>query len=294
MNETPSGPGPERRTRSRKGPTNALWNGFFRTLRWIGGHVRGFYGAIGTFLVLGLAMVLVGIFLFAQLAEWMAAGATQRFDDRVLLWMNQHGTPWLDTMALEVTALGAGLVVWMVVLVASAFLWATRHRYSVLLLWVAVLGGGVLNTALKMSFDRPRPQLFEWKTAYAGLSSFPSGHSMTAVIVYGTLAYLVARLESKRLLRWLTLGVTALVVLLIGVSRMYLGVHYPSDVLAGFVAGTAWAVVCALGIEAIRYFRRREPEIEEKEKDLEKRIDLAEPEEPEGARPADIPRAAPG
>jgi undecaprenyl-diphosphatase len=88
--------------------------------------------------------------------------------------------------------------------------------------------------------------------------------------VYLTLAYLVVRLEPTRALRRLTLAAFGATILLVGLSRVYLGVHYPSDVIAGFVAGFAWAVVCALGIEAVRYFRRRRPEVAAVERDLDR------------------------
>lgn len=92
---------------------------------------------------------------------------------------------------------------------------------------------------------------------------------MGAMVMYATLAYLVARLESTPALRRLTFVFAAILVSLIGASRMYLGVHYPSDVLGGFLIGLAWATFCALGIEAIRYFRRRKPGVERVEHDLD-------------------------
>lgn len=237
--------------------------------------MHGFYTAIGLFLAIGLVLAIIAIFAFAGLAEMVTEGETQRFDQAVLLWMNAHSTPWLDVAALQLTALGDTLVVWMTMLIASVFLWATRHHYSAALLWVAIIGGGILSASLKSVFDRPRPQLFEWGTEYAGLSSFPSGHATSAVAVYATFAYLVARLEPTPLLRRFTLGVAALIILLIGASRMYLGVHYPSDVLAGYLTGFAWAAFCAAGIEAVRFFRNRNPDVERDEENLDARLQLA-------------------
>jgi undecaprenyl-diphosphatase len=147
----------------------------------------------------------------------------------------------------------------MIVLVASALFWVTQHRYSVLLLWVAALGGGVLNTVLKLVFDRPRPQVFEWRAHYAGLSSFPSGHATLSMVAYITLAYLIIRLAPTLWMRLLALSVAGVVVLLIGLSRLYLGVHYPSDVLAGYAVGFVWANFCALGVEGMRRFRDHKP-----------------------------------
>ena len=273
MSETPEYRGPERRTAPRESVADRAVNPVFGLFRWIRAHVSGFYGAVGTFLIIGLALAIAAVLLFAAIATLMAAGAIQRFDDRVLLWLNQHANESLDVVALEITALGSGATVWMVVMVGSVFLWITRHRYSAALLWVAALGSGIVNSALKNSFDRPRPQLFEWRTDYAGLSSFPSGHAMTAMVVYATLAYLVVRIEPGRRLRQLTLAIAAIVILLIGITRLYLGVHYPSDVIAGYLAGLVWATACALGIEAVKYFRYRKPEVAADEADLERGVE---------------------
>jgi undecaprenyl-diphosphatase len=241
-------------------------------LRWIRGHVRGFHAAVGAFLTLGLALILLALLAFAGLAVLVSDGAIQRFDEAVLLWMHRHAAPELDRWAEQLTALGSSVVVVTIVLVASAFLWATRHHYSVGLLWVAMLGSAVLNYTLKEAFGRPRPEL--WDRMYAGHASFPSGHAMSAVVIYGTLGYLVMRLEPTRTLRRLTLAVTLLVIVLIGASRLYLGVHYPSDVLAGYVLAVAWVTFCALGIEAARYFRDRRPQLAREEKGLERGADV--------------------
>ena len=267
--------GPERRHAERTPLLGSVGDALFKLLRFLGRHIQGMYAILGLFLSVGFGLALLAIWGFAALAEEVMEGETQRFDDAVLLWLNEHATPRLDVAALEVTALGGGLVVWMVVLVASAFLWLTRHRLSVLLLLVATLGAGLLNSALKIAFDRPRPQLFEWRTPHVGLASFPSGHAMTSMVVYGTLAYLVTRLEPTPLMRRLTWAFVAIVIFLIGLSRLYLGVHYPSDVIAGFVMGFVWATFCASGIEVIRYFRDRKPEVERVEKDLDRKGGLA-------------------
>ena len=132
---------------------------------------------------------------------------------------------------------------------------------SVLATW----GGVAINQLLKSIFDRPRPQVFEWG-AHVLTSSFPSGHAMSSTIVYGTVAYLAARLQKRRLTRWITLAVAALLVLLICASRLYLGVHYPSDVVAGVVMGVAWTAFCMAVLEGIQVFGKRfRPEILEHE-----------------------------
>ncbi len=237
-------------------------------LRWIGQHVRGFYSAVGLFLVAGIALILLAGLLFAKPADDVMEGETQAFDDAVLLWLNQHATPKLTGIALDVTALGAGTVVWLVVIVASVFLWSTRHRYSAALLWISMIGAGLINSSLKAFFARPRPQLFEWRAPYAGESSFPSGHSMGSAVAYLSLAYMVARLETSKGLRRFTYVVAVIIIVAVGITRMYLGVHYPSDVMAGWAMGVVWMIFCALAIEAIRYFRHRKPEVVDMEENL--------------------------
>lgn len=224
-------------------------------VRWLDGHFRSMRAAIGALLIVGLIISAGSLFMFAALALLMAAGATQRMDEAVLLWMYGHSTPLLDSWALKLTSLGSSAPAVMIALVASAFLWIGRHRWTLAVLWTAVLGSAVLSTTLKAAFDRPRPML--WDRMHAGEASFPSGHAMSAVVIYGTLAYLVARLESGRGMRILTFGVAALAIVIIGVTRLYLGVHYPSDVIAGYAAALGWASFCALAIEVINHMRAR-------------------------------------
>jgi undecaprenyl-diphosphatase len=182
--------------------------------------------------------------------------------------MGMHRVAWIEQSLLQITALGTGLVLMMIVIISALFLSATQHRFSAFLLLVASAGGLILNTILKSSFDRPRPRLFEWVTNPSS-SSFPSGHAMGSAIVYFTVAYLIARLEKRRWTRALTIVTALLLVLLISLSRLYLGVHYPSDVLAGMVIGLAWAGFCLAGLEAVRVFGLRfRPRVLEEEMDL--------------------------
>jgi undecaprenyl-diphosphatase len=157
---------------------------------------------------------------------------------------------------LEVTALGTGTVVAMIVFITALFLWLNQHKHSAGLLLVATFGGIILDNLLKIGFNRPRPHIFQWGT-YAASSSFPSGHAMSSVIVYGTVAYLAARLQRNARSRWLTLTFAAVIILWICASRMYLGVHYPSDILAGLIIGLAWAGFCMATLEAIQLYAKR-------------------------------------
>jgi undecaprenyl-diphosphatase len=144
--------------------------------------------------------------------------------------------------------------------VAALFLYLTQHKYSAWLLLASTAGGIILNNVLKLGFARPRPTVLEWQ-AHAVSSSFPSGHAMSAAVVYGTVAYLAARLQQRRWARVATMVVAAIMIFLICLSRLYLGVHYPSDVLAGVLVGLSWAAFCMVTLEGIQKFGVRRPHI---------------------------------
>lgn len=213
-------------------------------------------GAVGIFLVAGLALSLIGTLLFAELAEHVTAGATQAFDETVLVWLSNHRNPLTDTGMLELTALGTATVVLMVAGVAALFLALNKHKYSALLLGVATVGGLALNMVLKLGFHRPRPEVVVWGTQ-AFSSSFPSGHAMSAAIVYSTVAYLAARLQKHLWSKVITMIAALVLIALICLSRLYLGVHYPSDVAAGVTIGLAWAGFCMATLEGIQRYARR-------------------------------------
>jgi undecaprenyl-diphosphatase len=158
------------------------------------------------------------------------------------------------------------------------FLWITKHKWSVYLLWISVVGGQVLNQVLKQIFHRPRPSVVVWGQNVTTLS-FPSGHAMTSIITYGAIAYLVGRLGSTVVMRRAVWAVAGVLILSISFSRMYLGVHYPTDVLAGLFGGAAWLAFAASGLAAVEYFAHRRPETQAEEKDLH-----AEKERSEGVR----------
>jgi undecaprenyl-diphosphatase len=240
---------------------------FFRGLRRMGGHAEHFYATVGIFLVVGAIVAVAGTLGFAKLGEEVREGATQRFDVAVLQWIGTHHSKWLTVFMTEITPLGTGAVVLMIVGVAAAFLWHTEHRHSARLLLAATAGSILLNNALKLYFHRDRPDVFEWQT-HAASSSFPSGHAMSATVVYGTVAYLLARLQKRGWARALTLFLAVVTILLICFTRLYLGVHYPSDVIAGIIVGLAWSGFCMATLEAsLVLARRRAPmelELEEK------------------------------
>ena len=244
-----------------RGRAHLLWDLLFASVRGIAGIARNFYATFGIFVLSGATIAFAGTYAFAKFAGHVTSGSTQAFDDAVLRWIGEHRSPALEPIMLEITFLGTGTVVIAIVVVAAMFLWLTRHKYSAALLVISTMGSIVLNNLLKVGFDRPRPRIFEWGS-HALSSSFPSGHAMSAAVAYGTVAYLAARLQKRHSHRVVTLLAAGFLILLIGATRLYLGVHYPSDVLAGIIIGLAWAGFCMATLEALQvYARKREPTI---------------------------------
>ncbi len=241
--------------RGRRGPGDRLNDPLYAAARGLGARFGSVYAALGAYLVTGTAIVLLGTWSFAWLAVRVRGGRTQRVDEAALLWLGEQRGPAMDVAMVEITALGTGLVVVTVCTIAAVLLALGGNRASALLLMFAVIGGIALNNVLKLTFARPRPLVIEWGTQ-VHTSSFPSGHAMSAVVAYGTLAWLLARLSSRPWVRIAIWIVGVLVIALIGLSRTYLGVHYPSDVIAGAVVGTAWVAFCASLLEVRRVILR--------------------------------------
>jgi undecaprenyl-diphosphatase len=217
-----------------------------RISRWLG-------LALTVQLVLGLLLSLGVIALFANIVEEVAEGESSRFDKMVLLWIHWYSPNWLDGVMRFVTALGYYWVVIPLLAVATYAFYRKGRTIAAGLLVVSTVGGIVLTTALKTVFQRDRPELFDLGYT-ASFYSFPSGHATIAVGFYGTLTLLVAwRLRGFR--RWAVVLVGVALVLLIGFSRLYLGVHYPTDVLAGFLAAPVW--ISTIGLCYFLYLNLR-------------------------------------
>ncbi len=196
-------------------------------------------------LAAGLLLSLGVIVLFVQIVdEVFVEDETRRFDEAVLLWIQNHSPDWFYGPMLFVTALGYYWVVLPLLGLATYAFYRTGFKVSAALLLTSVAGGLLLTTALKSVFQRARPEFFDSGYA-ASFYSFPSGHATLAVGFYGTLALLVAwRLEG--FWRWAVAVAGVALVLLIGFSRLYLGVHYPTDIIAGYLAAPLW--VSTIGI----------------------------------------------
>jgi undecaprenyl-diphosphatase len=197
-------------------------------------------------------LLLLAAMGFILVADEVGEGDTQRFDDWAVRALRTPGDPadpigppWLEEMARDMTALGGVLTLTMVTLMVAGYLWLSRQRRAMVFVLAATAGALVLSLALKGVFDRPRPDLVPHLSNVA-TTSFPSGHSMLSASIYLTLGTLLARLVKRKRLKMYFIGVAMLLTFLVGVSRVYMGVHYPTDVLAGWMAGVGWAMLCWL------------------------------------------------
>jgi undecaprenyl-diphosphatase len=204
-------------------------------------------------LLVALALAASAIWGFAELADDVLEGDTHAFDEAVLLALRSAtdrsdplGPGWLEELMRDVTALGSMGVLTFITLAVAGFLALQRKSHAALFVLVAVGGGMLLSHLLKMGFDRPRPDLVP-HGAMVYTASFPSGHATMAAVTYLTLGALLARVQPRRWLKLYLMGLAVLLTVAVGVSRVYLGVHWPTDVLAGWSLGAAWALLCWAG-----------------------------------------------
>ena len=207
-------------------------------LAWLGSHGHLFIAAV-------LAVV-AGTWGFVEILDEVKEGDTQHFDEWTIRKLREHEGPlWLQEVGRDFTALGGVAVLVMVTFAVAGYLLLRRLYGAMWLVLIATGGGLVLSTVLKYFIDRDRPALVEHRSIVY-TSSFPSGHSMLSAVVYLTLGSLLARIMPGRLLKLYFLFLAMALTFLVGVSRVYLGVHWPTDVLAGWCGGLVWALVCWL------------------------------------------------
>jgi undecaprenyl-diphosphatase len=199
-----------------------------------------------------------GLWGFVELTEAARATAPHAFDTEILLAFRQVGQPgipigpsWLEGAMRDITSLGSSSVLVLIVAAVIVYLLLIRKAGTALFILASVAGGQVLSTLLKAGVDRPRPDLVSHLAAETSLS-FPSGHAMLSAVTYLTLGSLAARFLPGRTTKIYVLSLAVLTTLLVGVSRVYLGVHWPSDVLAGWCAGFAWAMLCWLAARMLQ------------------------------------------
>lgn len=231
------------------------------------GRLRSLWASLSVLATVAFLLAGGALVGFVALTDEVLEGETEQVDHAVLRALEGMRLEWLDPVALEITALGNIGTVVIVSLSAGAILWAAGRKVSFVLLLASVVTGILLNHVLKLVFDRPRPEVVA-RLAETATTSFPSGHAMLSAVTYGAVAFLVGRM-ARGGVRWATWLGAALLVILIGSSRVYVGVHYPSDVLAGWLAGVAWTALLVALFRVLGVFSRELPELERAEPDLE-------------------------
>lgn len=229
-------------------------------MEWLRSRL-GFLQYLSLHIVLGLLLSFVSLGVFAKLVDSMLEQETMvKIDTLIANSFHHNATPLANTFFLTITRFGLEIL-WIAVILFGLYL-VYKRQWSDLLMLVVTMGGAqLLNYSLKLFFSRPRPT-FDDPIITALHYSFPSGHAMLSFVAYGIMAYyLVAKTHSKAR-RLLIITATVLLVGLIGLSRIYLGVHYLSDVVAGYAAGAFWLSTCVTALYYIRFgyrHRKREP-----------------------------------
>lgn len=202
--------------------------------------------ALATGGVAGLLLV------FVLVAGWVADGTTTSIDHQIMVafrtpgdMADPIGPKWLESAVRDVTALGSTVVLSFLVLSVAVFLWLTGQARTALFVLAGTISGTTLSSLLKLAFARPRPELVPHQVEVY-TASFPSGHALMSAVVYLTLGVLVARTQTDTTVRAFIMGLAVFLALAVGLSRVYLGVHWPSDVLAGWCLGGLWATFCWL------------------------------------------------
>lgn len=199
--------------------------------------------------VVAVLVVAAAAWAFVELADEVVEGSTDTLDRRLLLALrvpgdveDPLGPSWFEEMMRDFTALGGVGVLTLFTLAAVGYLLLTGRRRLAASVTAMVVGGVLISSLIKAGIDRPRPDLVT-HGSHVSSASFPSGHSMLSATVYLTLAALLVRVRAVAAVKGYVVTVAVLLTVLVGVSRVYLGVHWPTDVLAGWTIGAAWAVL---------------------------------------------------
>jgi undecaprenyl-diphosphatase len=199
--------------------------------------------------LVSILIVAGGVLIFSELME-MIEGEPHAFDRFVLLALRSPtdssdpvGAGWVELMFRDITSLGGAAILTLMTAAVIGFLLIDGKQAAANFVLASVAGGSLLSTILKLIFARPRPNIVPHLVEVSS-ASFPSGHAMLSAVVYLTLGALLSRVEGPPRIKIYILSVAILLTFLVGVSRVYLGVHWPTDVLAGWCAGAAWATLC--------------------------------------------------
>lgn len=209
----------------------------------------------------GLAVAALAMWGFATIAQEVWEKETYAFDTSILLYLRSLHDPLRDRVMLAFTFFGEPNLLLALSVSLGIILWVRKHRSEATTIAVTGAGALGLNILLKQLFARARPQLWE-RTVDVRFYSFPSGHAMISMVIYGLLGYLLGSRFPKQ--RWWIYSLTVILVAVIGLSRLYLGVHWPTDIIAGYTAGLVWLIACIYSLEVWKQFRASSVASEEK------------------------------
>jgi len=225
-------------------------------------HIKKFFSNYSdkTKFFLNILIILFALVTFFYVAQKVQSGSTTNIDYYVLNSLRADnptseplGSNWLTIIMTDITAFGGATIIFFVTASVVMYMLLKKNYSFLLLILIATIGGVVISLGLKEFFSRERPPI-EYHLITVKSLSFPSGHATMASVVYLTQGALFAKIQSVKTIRFFVLAVSVILVFLIGISRIYLGVHYPTDVIAGWAVGTAWASFCWL---VVKNFQKR-------------------------------------
>lgn len=242
--------------------------------QWLASLRNRFDGVEITILV-AIIIITAGIWGFMALAAEVIEGDTHAIDEQLLLALRTNpndlgdpiGPPWMEEMMRDFTALGGFGILTLITAGVVGYLVLRKKYNGALLMVVTIAGGVIMSLLLKQGFSRPRPDLVPHGSIVL-TASFPSGHSMLSAVTYLSLGALLVRLHANRRLKLYLLFLAILMTVLVGISRVYLGVHWPTDVVAGWTAGAVWAVLCWLMARWLQDRGAVEQEMDEPEDEM--------------------------
>ncbi|MED3727587.1 phosphatase PAP2 family protein [Priestia filamentosa] len=211
--------------------------------------LKQFTSSTQRFIMYAFCMLFFSIFIFWKFADTLVEEELHTFDITIIDWIQSFISDKLTKILETLTFLGSAKAVIAISILIIILMLFNKKWWETLFFVVAVLGSSLFNLLLKFIFQRTRPSIHPLitETGY----SFPSGHSMVSFVLYGMITYFLVLFYVKRFVKIITILFFSLLVLLIGISRIYLGVHYPSDVLAGFAVGGTWLIICLIVLKII-------------------------------------------
>ena len=218
----------------------------------------------GWYILGGLAGSILLLYLFADLAEDVFNHEFTSFDNNFELWVHSFSSSGLNIFFQFFTTIGGIAGICVLTVITFGLLWWRHHLRLAWLLALAVGGGILINQVLKQLFQRSRPELWAVTGFRPTTFSFPSGHATASLCYFGVLAWLGFRLIKSGWVRWLGAALLAFCILIVGLSRIYFGVHYPTDVLGGYISGAFWLLILLDGAAIFRRLRTRTQSVKDR------------------------------